>query len=131
MTDTNQKLQELITTIKTLRGEAGCPWDKKQTPQSLAKYIKAECEELLDAISNEDNSNICEESGDLLFLIIMLSEIYAENNSFNLQDVITTVNHKLIRRHPHVFSGTPVESEEQLKKQWEAIKAEEKQKKSI
>lgn len=131
MTDTNQELQGLISTIRELRGEKGCPWDKKQTSLSLVKYIRSESNELIEAITNKDDENVCEESGDLLYLIIMLAEINSDNNTFNLADVLTTVNEKLIRRHPHVFEGTEFKNEAELSKQWEAIKANEKRKKSI
>lgn len=131
MTNTNHKLHSLLSTIKTLRSDDGCPWDARQTSQSLIKYIKSECDELIDAIQNDDAENICEESGDLLYLIIMLSEINADLDNFNLSDVISSVNTKLIRRHPHVFEGTPYEDEKQLKEQWVKIKAQEKLKKSV
>jgi len=122
---------ELITTVKTLRSPDGCPWDRRQSPASLIKYLKSECEELVSAIQNNDLDNICEELGDLFYIIVMLSEIYSENDSFQLSDVIRTVNEKLIRRHPHVFAGQPFESEEQLAAQWKAIKALEKKKNTI
>ncbi len=82
----------------------------------------------MDAIQNRDYSNICEESGDLLYLIVMLSEICKENGQFQFSDVIHHVNQKLIRRHPHVFNGQPCKSEEELAKQWQEIKADEKKK---
>lgn len=131
MTDTNQYLQALIATIKTLRGEGGCPWDGRQTSKSLTKYIKSECDELIDAINEGNPQNICEESGDLLYLIIMLAEINNDVNAFTLKDIILSIDKKLIRRHPHVFAGTPYKDEEELKQQWEAIKIQEKSKKSV
>lgn len=126
MQQSDRQLEELITIIKTLRSENGCPWDKKQTAQTLTKYIKEEVAELLEGIEMGDVQNICEESGDVLFLILMLAEIHTELNEFTLNDIISTVSEKLIRRHPHVFSDTEVKNEEELKKQWEAIKRQEK-----
>jgi len=127
----NPELSDLVDTIKTLRGEEGCPWDKRQSSSSLLKHLKSECEELILAINNNDHINICEELGDLLYLIVMISEIHNDEGQFQLSDVIRTVNEKLIRRHPHVFAGKPYENEEQLAAQWKAIKAEEKKKNTV
>jgi len=131
MTNHNQELLQLVSTIQTLRGEDGCPWDKRQSPPSLIKHLRSECEELAVAITNDDGVNTCEELGDLLYLIVMISEIHSDLEDFNLSDVIRTVNEKLIRRHPHVFAGQAYENEEQLAIQWEAIKAEEKKKNTV
>ena len=128
MTNCDLPLSELISTINTLRGKDGCPWDKRQNSISLLKYLKLECQELVDAIENDDYVNICEELGDLLYLIVMISAIGNDQGHFNICDVLRTINEKLIRRHPHVFAGQTYESEEQLAAQWEAIKAEEKKK---
>lgn len=128
MNNCDLRLSELVSTIKTLRGQAGCPWDKRQDSISLLKYLKSECQELVDAIENDDHVNICEELGDLLYLIVMISEIRNDQGNFHLCDVLHTVNEKLIRRHPHVFAGQAYENEDQLAAQWEAIKAEEKKK---
>ena len=131
MTRNNQNILELITTIRTLRSEGGCPWDKRQTTESLVKYLHEEFNELMEAIKNKDYQNICEESGDLLYLIIMIAEINKESGQFQFSDVVHHINQKLIRRHPHVFDGQAYESEEELAKQWQQIKAEEKKKKSV
>ena len=124
----NSNLHDLIETIRTLRSEKGCPWDKRQTIESLVKYFNEEFTELMDAIQNQDYPNICEESGDLLYLIVMISEISNESGHFQFSDVIHRVNQKLIRRHPHVFNDQPCESEEELAKQWQEIKVDEKKK---
>jgi uncharacterized protein YabN with tetrapyrrole methylase and pyrophosphatase domain len=131
MTHYIHELTELLSTITALRGENGCPWDKRQTPSSLLKHFKSECQELDDAVRNDDPENVCEELGDLLYIIIMITEIHHDHNEFQLSDVIRTVNKKLIRRHPHVFAGKTYESEEELTTQWNAIKAEEKKKNSL
>ncbi len=116
-------------TVATLRSEKGCPWDKKQTQETLKKYISEECRELLDAIDEKDPAHLCEETGDLLFLLVLLARINEESNHFNIEDVIAGINKKMIRRHPHVFAGVEVESEEDLKKLWNSIKSAEKAKK--
>ena len=131
MTNHNHELTALISTIKTLRGEDGCPWDKKQSATSLLKHLNSECEELVIAIRNDDPVNTCEELGDLLYLIVMISEIHNDRGDFKISDVIRTINEKLVRRHPHVFADQPYENEEQLAAQWEAIKAEEKKKNTV
>ncbi len=127
MNQSSGELARLIDIIKSLRGEGGCPWDKKQTAKSLARHIEEETGELLEGISREDEKNICEELGDLLFLIIMVAEIYDESGKFNLADVMTSASDKLVRRHPHVFADAVCRNEEELKAQWEAIKRAEKE----
>jgi len=116
-------------TIKKLRSEKGCPWDRKQTVQSLKKYISEECGELILAIEKNDPVNLCEEIGDVLFLLVLLSEISSESDHFTIEAVISGINNKMVRRHPHVFDALHIKSEEDLKKQWEKIKSMEKAKK--
>jgi MazG family protein len=123
-----QDIEKLITTIHQLRGKKGCPWDIRQTTESLTKYLKEEVDELIEAIQKKDSANICEECGDLLYLIIMISEISREAGTFRFSDVIQCIDEKLIRRHPHVFAGKPCGSEAELANQWEQIKAAEKKK---
>ncbi len=130
-TNCDLQLSDLLNTIQTLRGKDGCPWDRRQNSHSLLTYLQSECQELVDAIQNDDHINICEELGDLLYLIVMFSEIGNDQGHFHLGEVICTINEKLIRRHPHVFAGKSYENEEQLAAQWEAIKAEEKKKNSV
>lgn len=116
----------LVTTIRKLRGKNGCPWDKKQTIESLKKYLNEEFEEIIQAIDADDSGNLCEELGDFLYLIIMLAEISEKNKHFDLGDVIRGINEKLTRRHPHVFGDAVVTDEKSLRQQWRRIKAEEK-----
>jgi tetrapyrrole methylase family protein/MazG family protein len=116
----------LVTTIRKLRGKNGCPWDKKQTIESLEKYLNEEFEEIIQAIDTDDPGNLCEELGDFLYLIIMLAEISQKNKHFDLGDVIRGINEKLTRRHPHVFGDAVVTDEKSLRQQWRRIKAEEK-----
>jgi tetrapyrrole methylase family protein / MazG family protein len=130
MQNSEKAFGNLVDIIKKLRGENGCLWDKKQTINSLTKYLQEEFDELLLAIKNNDMDNLCEEAGDLLFLILTLAEINSEQKIFEIKDVLDTINEKLIRRHPHVFAGVQVKDEEALRKQWQMIKAEEKSKKN-
>lgn len=126
MSNLSTKFENLFSTIVTLRGTNGCPWDKKQTLNSIRKYVESEAAELLEGIDRNDSPNICEELGDILYLIILIADIEKKAGHFSLDDVIEGINDKLIRRHPHVFGDVKYESEEQLRKQWDAIKAAEK-----
>jgi len=92
----------------------------------MKEYLQAECDELLAAINNDDHDNICEELGDVLYILIMITAINKDLGMFGLQDVLESINAKLIRRHPHVFAGQTYENEDQLTAQWQAIKAKEK-----
>ncbi len=121
-------LNLLAATIRRLRSENGCPWDRRQTASSLIPYLREEMEELISAVEHEDYSNMCEELGDLLYLVMMITEINREKGRFDFSTVAESINEKLIRRHPHVFAGKPYKNENDLKKQWEKIKAEEKEK---
>lgn len=116
----------IISLIQVLRGENGCPWDKKQTPRSIARYLIEEVYELVDAIVSEAPEKICEEAGDVLFQLLFVIQMFKEKDEFGLEDVITKNIQKMIRRHPHVFGDEVVESEEQVKENWLKIKKEEK-----
>ena len=130
MCNTEQAFRKLLEIVKELRGKNGCPWDKRQTVASLTKYLREEFDELILAISNNDPDNLCEEAGDMMFLLVILAEINSENNSFGIDNVLESINEKLIRRHPHVFAGVQIDDDEALTKQWLAIKAEEKSKRN-
>ena len=113
--------------VATLRGAGGCPWDIKQTPVSLKKYLLEECHELAEAIDNNSDGNICEEIGDVFFILTTLIAMFAEQQRFTADDVFATITAKMIRRHPHVFSDSPLNDEHELCAQWKRIKALEKQ----
>ncbi len=129
MNNITEAFNNLIETVRILRSEDGCPWDRRQTIESLRSHLLEECEEIIMAIDNKDLPNLSEELGDFLYLIVMLSIINNENGSFTLFDVIEGINDKLVRRHPHVFSGVKITDEEELRRQWNQIKAIEKNKK--
>lgn len=120
----------LLHTIQALLGPAGCPWDQKQSTLSLKKYFEEEFTEIIAAIDNNDPENLCEELGDMLFLVILMAEINKRNNTFTLRDILRNINEKMIRRHPHVFAGGEKGTEEELEKQWRAIKSREKEEKT-
>lgn len=126
----DQRFSHLLQTIRSLLGPEGCPWDQKQSTLSLRKYMTEEFTELIAAIDNNDHDNLCEELGDLLFLVILMAEINNKAGTFSLHDVLSRINEKMIRRHPHVFAGGKTGSEEEMERQWRAIKSQEKEKKT-
>jgi len=127
-TDYDKYFSGLYEIIQRLRGPNGCPWDQRQTPESIKKYLTEEAQELAEAILLDDHQHVCEEIGDLLFILLMIVKIYEEDNNFTLPDVLSGISKKMIRRHPHVFAGMETGSDAELKEQWEAIKAQERKK---
>ena len=97
--------EELKQTIATLRGPDGCPWDKKQTHESLIKCLQNESQELIDAIHHKDDENMKEELGDVLLQVLMHAQIAQEEGKFSIDDVVAYLDDKLHRRHPHVFGA--------------------------
>jgi len=118
--------QRLGFIVKTLRGSQGCPWDQKQTAESLKKYLLEEAAELAEAIESGDIEHICEETGDLYFILALLSTLFEEQKEFSADDALDAVCAKMIRRHPHVFKEQKTCSEQELRAQWEKIKTAEK-----
>lgn len=116
----------LLEIIRRLRGENGCDWDKKQTPETMWRCLAEEVYELEEAIVKEDTANILEELGDVLFQVLFVFEIYREQGKFEFSDVVERVAEKMIRRHPHVYGDAEIASEEALNRQWDRIKAREK-----
>ena len=121
----NPAVQELLDIIKALRGPNGCPWDKQQTFQSLTPYIIEEAYELIDAIEAAQSGhfhNLKEELGDVLLHVVMLSAMAQEQSAFDFNEVAKAISEKMIRRHPHVFSDTKINSVDEVWKNWDAIK---------
>jgi tetrapyrrole methylase family protein/MazG family protein len=119
-------LNELLAIINTLRGEHGCPWDKKQTPETMTVYLIEEMYELIDAIASKKPDHIVEELGDVLFLIFFILSCFEEKGIFNISDVARISAEKMTRRHPHVFGNKTADSVDEVKKRWHKIKMEEK-----
>ncbi|WP_078378383.1 bifunctional methyltransferase/pyrophosphohydrolase YabN [Sutcliffiella halmapala] len=113
-------------TISILRGPNGCPWDQKQTHESLKKYLIEEAYELIDAIDDGDIDGIIEELGDVLLQVMLHAQIGEDDGYFSIDEVIQGVNEKMIRRHPHVFGDTSVDDAEDVVKRWDEIKKTEK-----
>ena len=112
--------------MKQLRGKGGCPWDRKQTMKSLRRCLLEETHEVLDAIDHEDPLKIEEELGDLMAVIGMMVAIGEEKGTFSKKSILSEVEKKLIRRHPHVFGKEMAKNAEHAREFWEREKAKEK-----
>jgi len=116
----------LLEIIRTLREPDGCPWDREQTHQSLKTCLLEETYEVLEAIENESDAGLCDELGDLLLQVVFHAQIASEEGRFTIEDVLASINRKMIRRHPHVFGDAQAADSQAVLTQWEIIKANEK-----
>uniref|UniRef100_UPI000ACF9D7D MazG nucleotide pyrophosphohydrolase domain-containing protein n=1 Tax=Clostridium sp. NkU-1 TaxID=1095009 RepID=UPI000ACF9D7D len=114
--------EDLVNITNKLRSEKGCPWDREQTYESLKKCLEEESGEVLDAIDHEDMENLCEELGDILFLVMLYSRIANEKGDFSIDDVVNGICEKMVRRHPHVFGGEMAGLQQEGQALWDAIK---------
>ncbi|MDR2860852.1 MAG: MazG family protein [Elusimicrobiota bacterium] len=121
-----KEFEKLVDIMTKLRSENGCQWDKKQTYNSLIKYLFSECQELKSAVRKKDIENMEEELGDVLLQIIFYSQIAKERKEFDIKGVIKNLNAKLIRRHPHIFGNYKVKNTKDIVKMWNEIKKKEK-----
>lgn len=122
-TELANSFQRLVTIMDELREK--CPWDRKQTIQTLRQMTIEETFELADAITDSDWKGIREELGDLLLHIVFYAKIGTEQNQFSLQEVIDGISDKLVARHPHIYGDVKVNDEEDVKKNWEKLKLKE------
>lgn len=126
----SQAFHDLVKVVARLRSPEGCPWDIKQTHESLKPFLLEEAYEVLEALDARDPRHLREELGDLLLQILLHAQIESEEQTFDIEGVITDLTHKLIRRHPHVFTTESDEAPrldaEQVVNQWEAIKRAER-----
>jgi MazG family protein len=113
--------------VATLRGEGGCPWDRKQTPESVTTYLLEEAYELASAIDTGDTTAIAEELGDVLFQVIFIAHLFEERGELDLSGVAAQIREKMVRRHPHVFGDERIATAGDVKLRWAEIKATEKQ----
>ncbi len=125
MAKVGKAFEGVLEVVKKLRGPNGCPWDRKQTPQTLKKYLIEEAYEAYEAIERESPEEVKEELGDLLFLILMIAYIYEEKGVFSVEQLLEASKAKMIRRHPHVFGEERVRDAEEVLKQWKKIKEQE------
>jgi XTP/dITP diphosphohydrolase len=120
-------LQHLIEVVAKLRSpDGGCPWDLVQTQESLIPYVIEEAYEVAAAIRTQEQEEIADELGDLLLQVVLQAQIASEQGHFSLKEVAYNITEKLIRRHPHVFGELEVQSVEEVRDNWEKIKAEER-----
>jgi len=125
----NHRLEEAATRladlVSRLRGPGGCPWDARQTEDTIRMYLLEETYEVLDAVERRVWPEICGELGDLLFQILFLARLAEEKKAFDLVDVMEGITLKMIRRHPHVFGSVRADTPEEVAENWARIKREE------
>lgn len=119
-------IDELRQTMVRLRAPDGCPWDREQTHQTLARCLIDECSELLDTIDRNDLPHMREELGDVLIQVVFHAQLAAERGDFDFDDVARAINAKLIRRHPHVFGDGRADNSAAVIEVWEKVKAAER-----
>lgn len=117
--------QDLVKLCEYLRGKGGCPWDKEQTLGTLKAFIIEEAYEVIGAIESDDSVELEEELGDLLYQIVFASQICREEGKFGMDDVVTRLYNKLVRRHPHVFGAEKAKNAEEALKRWHGEKLKE------
>lgn len=122
----DSNFQALVALMAKLRSPEGCPWDRKQTPESLKPFLIEECYEVVDALGENSPGKVKEELGDLLFQIIFHARIAEEQGQFTINDVISTNIEKMVRRHPHVFGDAQLSTDKEVLANWEEIKKKEK-----
>ena len=118
--------QKLVNILAELRGSKGCPWDKKQTHESLLPYLFEEAREVRSALKKKDWDNFCDELGDILLQVVFHAQVASEAGRFDITDVLKCINDKLVRRHPHVFGTEKLNTPEEVNIMWARIKKQEK-----
>ena len=124
-------VDDLVTVIEILRSDEGCPWDREQTHKSIRRDFIEETYEVIEAIDTENTALLREELGDVLLQVAFHTEIEKEQGVFTLEDVANDVCVKLIHRHPHVFGDVVAETADKVLSNWEVIKSEEKERKTV
>lgn len=123
--------ERLLDIMRTLRDpEKGCPWDKKQTFETIVPHTLEEAYEVADAIENGNMAELEGELGDLLFQVVFYAQLGQEQELFDFESIARAMSDKLVRRHPHVFSDMSLESDEAIKQNWEKLKQQERQSKN-
>jgi len=130
MSNTDQKLKQLIELVEKLRAPGGCDWDRKQTAETLIPYLLEESHEVAEAILDNEPSLLKEELGDLLLNVVFQVVLANEKKEFNMDEVINDINAKIINRHPHIFSNDS-DDKNSSKQKWELNKKKQKNRDSI
>jgi tetrapyrrole methylase family protein/MazG family protein len=121
-----QAFREFVAVVKALRTPGtGCPWDLEQSHQTLRRYLSEEAQEVIEAIDSGDDHDLREELGDLLLQVVLHAQVAADRGAFTITDVVRGITEKMIRRHPHVFGQERVSGPEEVRRNWERIKAAE------
>src|SRR5271170_7640607 len=128
MPTTGERFERAVAIMERLRAPGGCPWDREQTFDSIKPYTLEETYEVLEAIDNRDWDELPGELGDLLLQILFYSEIAREQGTFSIDDVLDRLSDKLVNRHPHVFGDAKADTSTEVKRNWEALKVEERKK---
>jgi MazG family protein len=126
MSSTGERFERAVAIMARLRAPGGCPWDREQTFDTIKPYTLEETYEVLEAIDNRDWKELAGELGDLLLQVLFYSEMAQEQGSFSIDDVLDRLSTKLINRHPHVFGDAKAETSAEVKRNWEALKVEER-----
>ena len=122
----NYRISDLLQIMRILRGEGGCPWDREQTHQSIRRNFIEETYEVAEAIDNGDTALLLEELGDVLLQVVFHTQMEAEQGTFSFDDVCDGICKKLILRHPHIFGDVTAETPDEVLKNWDEIKKQEK-----
>lgn len=130
MVESGEKFQHLVGIMSRLRGKNGCPWDIEQTHESLSRHALEEVYEVIESIDEGNVHALPGELGDLLLQVVFHAQIGKEENRFDINDVLDSINEKLIRRHPHVFSDAIIETAEEQTQAWEQSKIHKEGKRS-
>ncbi len=125
---TGERFERAVAIMERLRAPGGCPWDREQTFDSIKPYTLEETYEVLEAIDNRDWDELPGELGDLLLQVLFYSEMAKEQGTFSIDDVLDRLSRKLVDRHPHVFGDTKADTSADVKRNWEALKVEERKK---
>ncbi|MGD0570619.1 MAG: nucleoside triphosphate pyrophosphohydrolase [Candidatus Sulfotelmatobacter sp.] len=128
MSTTGERFERAVAIMARLRAPGGCPWDREQTFDSIKPYTLEETYEVLEAIDNRDWDELPGELGDLLLQVLFYSEMAQEQGTFSIDDVLDRLSRKLVDRHPHVFADTKADTSDEVKRNWEALKVEERKK---
>jgi nucleoside triphosphate diphosphatase len=126
MSTTGERFERAVAIMERLRAPGGCPWDREQTFDSIKPYTLEETYEVLEAIDNRDWDELPGELGDLLLQVLFYSEMAKEQGTFSIDDVLDRLSGKLVDRHPHVFGDTKADTSTEVKRNWEALKVEER-----
>jgi MazG family protein len=128
MSTTGERFERVVAIMERLRTPGGCPWDREQTFDSIKPYTLEETYEVLEAIDNRDWDELTGELGDLLLQVLFYSEMAKEQGTFSIDDVLDRLSGKLVDRHPHVFGDVKADTSAEVKRNWEALKVEERKK---